>query len=116
MRARSKHALDPKDFPWLAQLGRNLTVLAAAGKLDPLVGREREVEEAIDVLGKRRTNNPLLVGEPGVGKTAIVEGIAQRLLDGPGRDRLVVELDMASVVAGTSLRGSFSEKLLGLKD
>ena len=115
---RSPHALDPKDFPWLAQLGRNLTDLAAHGKLDPLVGREREVEEAIDVLGKRRTNNPLLVGEPGVGKTAIVEGIAQRLLadGGPGRDRVVVEIDMAGVVAGTQLRGSFSEKLLGIKD
>ncbi len=113
---RSPHALDPKDFPWLSQLGRNLTELAAAGKLDPLVGREREVEEAIDVLGKRRTNNPLLVGEPGVGKTAIVEGIAQKLLDGPARDRVLVELDMASVVAGTQLRGAFSEKLLGIKD
>jgi ATP-dependent Clp protease ATP-binding subunit ClpC len=112
----SPHALDPKQFPWLSQLGRNLTELAAAGKLDPLVGRDREVDEAIDVLGKRRTNNPLLVGEPGVGKTAIVEGIAQRLLRGPARDRLVVELDVASLVAGTSLRGSFSEKLLGIKD
>ncbi len=113
---RSPHALDAKEFPWLSQLGRNLTELAAAGKLDPLVGREREVDEAIDVLGKRRTNNPLLVGEPGVGKTAIVEGIAQRLLAGAGRERIVVELDMASVVAGTQLRGSFSEKLLGIKD
>jgi ATP-dependent Clp protease ATP-binding subunit ClpC len=115
---RSPHALDPKEFPWLSQLGRNLTELAAAGKLDPLVGREREVDEAIDVLGKRRTNNPILVGEPGVGKTAIVEGIAQRLLSGAGagRDRIVVELDMASVVAGTQLRGAFSEKLLGIKE
>ncbi len=114
----SAYALDPKDFPWLSQLGRNLTELAAAGKLDPLVGREREVEEAIDVLGKRRTNNPLLVGEPGVGKTAIVEGIAQRLRTSAGaaRDRILVELDMASVVAGTQLRGSFSEKLLGIKE
>ena len=114
---RSAHALDPKDFPWLSSLGRNLTELAAANKLDPLVGREREVEEAIDVLGKRRTNNPLLVGEPGVGKTAIVEGIAQRLLaDAHGRDRVIVEIDMASVVAGTQLRGSFSEKLNGIKE
>jgi ATP-dependent Clp protease ATP-binding subunit ClpC len=129
---RSPHALDPKEFPWLSQLGRNLTELAAAGKLDPLVGREREVEEAIDVLGKRRTNNPLLVGEPGVGKTAIVEGIAQRLLAGVSREqaaargqaplasapggRIVVEIDMAGVLAGTQLRGSFSEKLLGIKD
>ncbi len=115
---RSRHALDPREFPWLSQLGRNLTELAALGRLDPLVGREREVEEAIDVLGKRRTNNPLLVGEPGVGKTAIVEGIAQRLLadGGPHAARTVVEIDMAGVVAGTQLRGSFSEKLMGLKD
>jgi ATP-dependent Clp protease ATP-binding subunit ClpC len=114
---RSRHALDPREFPWLSQLGRNLTELAAAGRLDPLVGREREVEEAIDVLGKRRTNNPLLVGEPGVGKTAIVEGIAQRLLQGGGgADRTLIEIDMASVLAGTQLRGSFSEKLLGLKE
>jgi ATP-dependent Clp protease ATP-binding subunit ClpC len=115
---RSRHALDPREFPWLSQLGRNLTELAALGKLDPLVGREREVEEAIDVLGKRRTNNPLLVGEPGVGKTAIVEGIAQRLLadGGAHATRTVVEIDMAGVVAGTQLRGSFSEKLMGLKD
>ncbi|HSN15816.1 MAG TPA: ATP-dependent Clp protease ATP-binding subunit [Anaeromyxobacteraceae bacterium] len=113
----SRHALDPKDFPWLSSLGRNLTELASARKLDPLVGREREVEEAIDVLGKRRTNNPLLIGEPGVGKTAIVEGIAQRLLSDPhGRDRVLVEIDMASVVAGTQLRGSFSEKLNGIKE
>ncbi|HEY6003896.1 MAG TPA: ATP-dependent Clp protease ATP-binding subunit, partial [Anaeromyxobacter sp.] len=116
-RRRSPHALDPKAFPWLSQLGRNLTELAGQGRLDPLVGREREVEEAIDVLGKRRTNNPLLVGEPGVGKTAIVEGIAQRLLAAAAsRDRVVLEIDMASVVAGTQLRGSFSEKLLGVKD
>jgi ATP-dependent Clp protease ATP-binding subunit ClpC len=114
-RRRSPHALDPKEFPWLSQLGRNLTELAAQGKLDPLVGREREVEEAIDVLGKRRTNNPLLVGEPGVGKTAIVEGIAQKLLAGAG-GRVLVEIDMATVLAGTQLRGSFSEKLLGVKE
>jgi ATP-dependent Clp protease ATP-binding subunit ClpC len=116
-RARSAHALDPKEFPWLSSLGRNLTELAADKKLDPLVGREREVEEAIDVLGKRRANNPLLVGEPGVGKTAIVEGIAQRLLAGHhARDRVLIEIDMASVVAGTQLRGSFSEKLNGIKE
>jgi ATP-dependent Clp protease ATP-binding subunit ClpC len=114
-RPASTGALDPKAFPWLSSLGRNLTELAAAGKLDPLVGRDREVEEAIDVLGKRRTNNPVLVGEPGVGKTAIAEGIAQRLLS-EKTGRIVVEVDMASVLAGTQLRGSFSEKLIGLKD
>jgi ATP-dependent Clp protease ATP-binding subunit ClpC len=115
-RVLSPYALDPKAFPWLSALGRNLTELAATGRLDPLVGREREVDEAIDILGKRRTNNPLLVGEPGVGKTAIVEGIAQQLLRDHGARRLIVELDMASVVAGTQLRGSFSEKLNGIKE
>jgi len=113
--SRSPHALAPADFPWLAQLGRNLTELGASGRLDPLVGREREVEETLDVLGKRRTNNPLLVGEPGVGKTAIVEGVAQRLL-AQGSKRVVVELDMASVLSGTQLRGSFSEKLRGIQE
>jgi len=115
-RPPSPYALDPQAFPWLAALGRNVSELAAARRLDPLVGRDLEVEEAIDILGKRRTNNPLLVGEPGVGKTAIVEGIAQRLVEERGPERLVVEIDMASVVAGTQLRGSFSEKLLGIKD
>ena len=115
-RPRSPYALDPAAFPWLAQLGRNLTELAAAGKLDPLVGREREVEDTLDVLGKRRANNPLLVGEPGVGKTAIVEGVTQRLLARRGADRLLVEIDMASVLAGTQLRGSFSEKMNGIKE
>ena len=107
-RARSPLALDPAEFPWLSQLGRNLTELAAGGRLDPLVGREVEVEQTLDVLGKRRTNNPLLVGEAGVGKTAIVEGVAQRLL-AQGSPRVLVELDMASVLSGTQLRGSFSE-------
>ncbi len=111
----SAHTLDPERFPWLSVLARNLTELGAQGKLDPLVGREREVEESIDILGKRRTNNPLLVGEPGVGKTAIAEGIAQRLL-ADRQDRILVELDMASLVAGTQLRGSFSEKLNGVKE
>ncbi len=114
-RPRSTHALDPAGFPWLSQLGRNLTELAASGRLDPLVGREVEVEQTLDVLGKRRTNNPLLVGEAGVGKTAIVEGVAQQLL-AQGSPRVLVELDMASVLSGTQLRGSFSEKLRGIQD
>jgi len=113
--SRSPWALQPKAFPWLSSLARNVTELAAGGKLDPLIGREREVEETIDILGKRRSNNPILVGEPGVGKTAIVEGVAQRLLAAKS-DRVVVEIDMASVLAGTQLRGSFSEKLKGIKE
>jgi len=99
--------LDPETFPLLAQLGRNLTALAREGELDPVVGRAREMEEVLDVLGKRRTNNPCLVGEPGVGKTAVVEGVAQRLLSAPGElgKKVVVELSTADLLAGTSLRG-----------
>src|SRR5262249_1548163 len=110
--------LDPATFPLLAQLGRNLTALAREGGLDPVVGRSREMEEVLDVLGKRRTNNPCLVGEPGVGKTAVVEGVAQRLLSAPGElgKKVVVELSTADLLAGTSLRGSLSERLNGLKD
>ena len=110
----SAHALDPQKFPWLATHARNLTQLAAMGQLDPAIGRERETEELLDILGKRRANNPVLVGEPGVGKTAIVEGLAQRLLT--ISDRMLVELDVAGLVAGTQLRGSFSERLLGIKE
>jgi len=115
---RSEAALDPKAFPLLTSLGRNLTLLAHQGKLDPVVGRRREIEEVIDILGKRRTNNPCLVGEPGVGKTAIVEGAAQRLQTAAGHpgERIIIELDMAGLVAGTQLRGSFSERLNHLKD
>ncbi len=114
----SKFSLDPRQYPLLTSLGKNLTQLAKEGKLDPVVGRAKEIDEAIDILGKRRTNNPCLVGEPGVGKTAVVEGVAQQLatLRGPLADRMVLELDMATLVAGTQLRGSFSERLNGLKD
>ncbi|RKG59646.1 ATP-dependent Clp protease ATP-binding subunit [Corallococcus sp. AB011P] len=110
--------LDAKAFPMLTSLGRNLSQAAREGKLDPVVGRAREVEEVIDILGKRRTNNPCLLGEPGVGKTAVVEGVAQRLmgLRGTLAEKILVELDMATLVAGTQLRGSFSEKLNALKE
>jgi ATP-dependent Clp protease ATP-binding subunit ClpC len=111
-------SLDPKRFPMLSSLGRNLTQCAYEGRLDPVIGRAREVDEVIDVLGKRRTNNPCLVGEPGVGKTAVVEGVAQKLLGlrGALAQKVVVEIDMGTLVAGTQLRGSFSEKLNALKD
>jgi len=110
--------LDPGAFPLLASLGRNLTLLAEEGKLDPVVGRSREIDEVIDILGKRRTNNPCLVGEPGVGKTAVVEGVAQRLrmAASGSAERAIIEVDMAGLTAGTQLRGSFSEKLNHLKD
>ncbi|MBX7099446.1 MAG: ATP-dependent Clp protease ATP-binding subunit [Myxococcaceae bacterium] len=110
--------LDPRQFPLLTSLGKNLTALARQGKLDPVMGRATEIDAVIDVLGKRRTNNPCLVGEPGVGKTAVVEGVAQQLanLGGSLGERLIVELDTGTLVAGTQLRGSFSERLNGLKD
>ncbi len=108
--------LPAKRFPWLVELGRNLSLLASRGQIDPVVGRDREIEEVIDILGKRRSNNPMLIGEPGVGKTAVAEGVARRLLaDGPD-GRIVIELNVASIVSGTQLRGSFSEKLGGIKD
>jgi len=118
-------SLDPQKYPWLATHGRNLSALAVAGTLDAAIGREAEVEEVLDILGKRRANNPVLVGEPGVGKTAIVEGLALRLAeisasgrvgDGSAFDRIIVELDVGGMVAGTALRGSFSERLLGIKE
>jgi ATP-dependent Clp protease ATP-binding subunit ClpC len=114
----SSLALEAKAFPLLTSLGRNLSVLAQEGKLDPVVGRAKEIEEVIDILGKRRTNNPCLLGEAGVGKTAVVEGVAQQLvtLRGTLGSKVLIELDMASLVAGTQLRGSFSEKLNALKD
>ncbi len=113
--------LPPTRFPQLARLGRNLTSLAAAGRVDPLVGREKELGEIIDTLLKRRANNPLLVGEPGVGKTAIVEGLALHIVNGSPdaralAERRVVELDVAGLLAGTQLRGAFSEKLQQIRD
>jgi ATP-dependent Clp protease ATP-binding subunit ClpC len=115
----SRFALSPEEYPYLASLGRNLTELAAAGKIDPVIGRDREIEEVLDVLGKRRSNNPVLVGEPGVGKTAVVEAIAAHLVsDAPegASAKLLIELDVAGLIAGTQLRGSLSEKLNGIKD
>jgi ATP-dependent Clp protease ATP-binding subunit ClpC len=116
--AEDTAGLDPLAFPLLTQLGRNLTAAARAGRLDPVVGRSREIDEVLDVLGKRRANNPCLVGEPGVGKTAVVEGVAQRLVGATGHlgRTLLIELSTADLVAGTSLRGSLSERLNGLKD
>jgi len=113
-RALSRWELSPREYPWLTAHARNLSAAAVEGKLDPALGREREIDQLLDVLGKRRANNPVLVGEPGVGKTAIVEGLAQRMVH--AEDRVVVELDMSGLVAGTQLRGSFSERLMGIKD
>src|SRR5256885_16710072 len=90
--------LDPREFSWLAAHARNLTALAEEGKLDPALGRERETEELLDILGKRRGKNPVLVGEAGVGKTAIVEGVSLRSL---GSRRLPLPPAASGVVAAT---------------
>ncbi|MCY3013126.1 MAG: ATP-dependent Clp protease ATP-binding subunit [Planctomycetota bacterium] len=101
--------------PALDSFGRDLTELARQGKLDPVIGRENEIERAIQILCRRTKNNPVLLGEAGVGKTAIVEGFAQRVIDGHVpellADRRIVVLDLAMMVAGTKYRGQFEERI-----
>ncbi|MEL7234061.1 MAG: ATP-dependent Clp protease ATP-binding subunit, partial [Chloroflexota bacterium] len=106
---------DSAKTPLVDQLATDLTKLAEEGKLDPVIGRETEIERVIQVLSRRRKNNPALIGEPGVGKTAIVEGLAQRVIDGdvprPLLGKRVLQLDVGSLVAGTMYRGQFEERL-----
>nr|QUE29737.1 ClpC [Erythrotrichia carnea] len=106
--------------PTLEEFGSNLTQLAVEGVLDPVVGRQKEIERVVQILGRRTKNNPVLIGEPGVGKTAIAEGLAQRIVtrDVPPilEDKLVVTLDVGLLVAGTKYRGEFEERLKRIMD
>ncbi len=106
--------------PTLDAYGRDLTQLARETKLDPVIGRSSEIERVIQILSRRTKNNPALIGEPGVGKTAIAEGLAQRVIKGdipePLRDKRVITLDLAGLVAGTKYRGEFEERMKRVMD
>jgi ATP-dependent Clp protease ATP-binding subunit ClpC len=106
---------EKSDTPFLDHFSRDLTELARDGKLDPIIGREKEIERVAQILSRRKKNNPVLIGEPGVGKTAIVEGLAQKIIERRVPQVLegkrVVTLDMGSIVAGTKYRGQFEERM-----
>ncbi|MBN2048050.1 MAG: ATP-dependent Clp protease ATP-binding subunit [Anaerolineaceae bacterium] len=112
---KKESAKDKPKTPLTDQLATDLTYLAVEGKLDPVIGRQTEIERVIQILARRTKNNPALIGEPGVGKTAIVEGLAQRIIEGdvptPLLGKQVLQLDVGSLVAGTMYRGQFEERL-----
>jgi ATP-dependent Clp protease ATP-binding subunit ClpC len=116
----SRFDLDPKLYPTVSALGKNLTLAASQGELDPVIGRATEIDRTLDVLAKRYANNPLLVGRPGVGKTSVVRGVALRIarledvasLD----DRVIVEIPVSELLAGTGARGSLAERIAALRN
>lgn len=117
--ATAPWVLDPEFFPVLASIARNLTELAATDGIDPVIGRDAEIEQVLDALARRRANNPILVGPPGVGKTAVVEGVALRLAnekDESLRRLIIAEVSAGALVSGTSVRGALAERMRRIRE
>ena len=115
MAERESHSEEGQEEGSLSKYSRDLTQLAREGKVDPVIGRDKEIERIVQILSRRTKNNPVLIGEPGVGKSAVAEGLAQRIIDGSIPDMLhgkkLISLDIGSLVAGTKYRGEFEERM-----
>ena len=111
----ARFSLPKKKFPILTQIGQNLSLAAVLGRADPVVGRDEEVEQALDVLAKRHGNNPCLVGASGVGKTSVARAVARAIAESDGDERIVIEIPISELVAGTGVRGALAGRLSALK-